>query len=160
MSLQKGDKAPSFTLVDTDKKEVSLEDYKGKTLILHFFPAAFTGTCTAQLCAIRDGISMYHNDHCDVVAISVDSVFTLIKFKADQNLNFTLLSDFNRTVSPAYGVLLENFTLGMKNVSGRSVFLIDGNGIIQYSQILEKQSDMPDFAALNAALSNLSAGNQ
>ncbi len=157
MALQKGDKAPSFKLVDTDKKEVSLEDFKGKILILHFFPAAFTGTCTAQLCAIRDGIGMYHNDKADVVAVSVDSVFSLIRFKAEQNLNFTVLSDFNKEVSKAYGVLLHDFVLGMKDVSHRSVFLIDGNGIIQYSQMVDKQSDMPDFEALNAALAGLTS---
>lgn len=155
MTLKKGDKAPSFKMIDTDKKEVSLEDYKGKNLILHFFPAAFTGTCTAQLCAVRDDINLYHNDTCDVAAVSVDSVFTLIKFKELQNFNFTILSDFNKDVSAAYGVLLVDFALGMKNVSQRSVFLIDGNGIIQYSEIIEKQSDMPDFAALNAALASL-----
>ena len=96
MSLKAGDKAPSFKLIDSDKNEVSLSNYAGKNLIIHFFPASFTGVCTTQLCTVRDAISMYHNDKCDVVAISVDLPFTLAKFKELQNLNFTLLSDFNK----------------------------------------------------------------
>ncbi len=162
MSLQKGDKAPSFKLFDTDKKEVSLSDFAGKNLIVHFFPAAFTGVCTTQLCTVRDAISMYHNDQCDVVAISVDGVFTLAKFKELQNLNFTLLSDFNKEAIASFGVTLENFACGMKNVSKRAVFLIDGNGIIQYAEVTPTPGDMPDFVALNAALASLGteAGNR
>ena len=91
MALKQGDKAPDFKLFNTDKTEVSLSDFSGKNLIVHFFPAAFTGICTKQLCTLRDGISLYHNDKTDVVAISVDSLFALAKFKEEQNLNFTLL---------------------------------------------------------------------
>ena len=81
MALQKGDKAPAFNLFNTEKKAVALDDFKGKNLIIHFFPLAFTGVCTTQLCTVRDAISMYKNDAADVVAISVDSIFTLGKFK-------------------------------------------------------------------------------
>src|SRR6185369_5274835 len=109
MTLKKGDKAPAFTLVNTDKQEVTLDSFKGKNLIIHFFPQAFTGTCTTQLCTVRDAISLYHNDKADVVAISVDSVFTLAKFKELQNLNFTLLSDFNREASSLYTGFYEKF---------------------------------------------------
>jgi peroxiredoxin len=155
MSLKIGDKAPSFKLFDTDKKEVSLEDFAGKNLIVHFFPAAFTGVCTTQLCTIRDGIGMYHNDKCDVIAISVDSLFTLGSFKAAQNLNFTLLSDFNKEVSAAYGAIYDTFVFNMKGVSRRAAFVIDGNGTIQYAEVLESAGDLPDFKAINEALANL-----
>jgi peroxiredoxin len=155
MTLKIGDKAPSFKLINTEKKEVSLEDYKGKNLIVHFFPAAFTGVCTTQLCTVRDAISTYHNEKCDVVAISVDLPFTLDKFKELQNLNFTLLSDFNKEASTAYGAIYENWILGLKGVSKRSAFVIDGAGTIQYAQVLESAGDLPNFEAINATLAGL-----
>lgn len=155
MSLKKGDKAPSFKLIDTDKKEVSLEDFKGKNLIVHFFPAAFTGVCTTQLCTVRDAISMYHNDKCDVVAISVDLPFTLGKFKELQNLNFTLLSDFNKEAITAYGAIYENWILGLKGVAKRSAFVIDAEGTIQYAEVLESAGDLPNFEAIKEVLASL-----
>jgi peroxiredoxin len=156
MALHIGDKAPSFKLFDTDKKEVSLSDFAGKTLVLHFFPAAFTGVCTTQLCSVRDNISLYHNDKCDVLAISVDSLFTLASFKQSQNLNFTLLSDFNKEVSTAYHTLYEEFAFGMKGVSRRAAFVIDGNGMIQYAEVLESAGDLPNFEAIDACIAQLS----
>jgi peroxiredoxin len=155
MTLKIGDKAPSFKLIDSNKKEVSLEDYSGKNLIVHFFPASFTGVCTTQLCTVRDAISTYHNDKCDVVAISVDLPFTLEKFKELQNLNFTLLSDFNKEASTAYGAIYENWILGLKGVSKRSAFVIDAAGIIQYAEVLESAGDLPNFEAINNTLANL-----
>jgi peroxiredoxin len=155
MALQKGDKAPSFKLFNTEKKEVSLQDFAGKNLIVHFFPAAFTGTCTTQLCTVRDAISMYKNDNCDVVAISVDMPFSLAKFKADQNLQFELLSDFNKETSTAFGSIYENWIMNMKGVSKRSAFVIDGNGTIQYAEVLESAGDLPNFNAINETLASL-----
>ena len=155
MTLKAGDKAPLFKLIDSDKKEVSSEDFKGKNLIIHFFPAAFTGVCTTQLCTVRDAIGMYHNDSCDVVAISVDLPFTLGKFKELENLNFTLLSDFNKDASHAYGAIYENWILGLKGVSKRAAFVIDAHGIIQYAEVLESAGDLPNFAAINDTIARL-----
>jgi peroxiredoxin len=156
MTLQKGDKAPDFTLFNTEKNPVSLADFKGKNLIVHFFPLAFTGVCTKQLCTVRDAISMYKNDNADVVAISVDTVFTLGKFKEEQNLSFDLLSDFNKEVSASYGSLFETFpALGMKGVAKRSAFVIDKDGVIQYAEVLESPGDLPNFDAINATLAEL-----
>ncbi len=155
MAIQKGDKAPSFKLFNTEKKEVSLEDYKGKNLIVHFFPAAFTGTCTTQLCTVRDAISMYKNDKCDVVAISVDMPFSLAKFKEAQNLSFELLSDFNKEASTAYGSIYDNWIMNMKGVSKRSAFVIDKNGVVQYAEVLENAGDLPNFTAINETLVSL-----
>ena len=156
MTLQKGDKAPDFTLFNTEKNPVSLADFKGKNLIVHFFPLAFTGVCTKQLCTVRDAISMYKNDNADVVAISIDSIFTLGKFKEEQNLSFDLLSDFNKEVSTAYGSLFETFpAFGMKGVSKRSAFVIDKEGVIQYAEVLESPGDLPNFDAINATLAEL-----
>ncbi len=156
MTLQKGDKAPDFTLFNTVKNPVNLADFKGKNLIVHFFPLAFTGVCTKQLCTVRDAISMYKNDNADIVAISIDAIFTLGKFKEEQNLSFDLLSDFNKDVSAAYGSLFETFpAFGMKGVSKRSAFVIDKEGVIQYAEVLESPGDLPNFDAINATLAEL-----
>lgn len=155
MALQKGDKAPSFKLFNTEKKEVSLEDYKGKNLIVHFFPAAFTGVCTTQLCTTRDAISTYKNDTTDVVAISVDMPFSLGKFKELNNLPFELLSDFNKETSQAYGAFYDNWVMNMKGVSKRGAFVIDGTGTIQYAEVLDVAGDLPNFAAINETLASL-----
>jgi peroxiredoxin len=155
MALKQGDKAPDFRLFNTEKKEVGLADYVGKNLIVHFFPAAFTGVCTTQLCTVRDAISMYHNDKTDVVAISVDSLFALAKFKEEQKLNFTLLSDFNKVTSKDFGALYTDWILGMKGVSKRAAFVIDKNGTIQYAEVLESAGDLPNFAAMDEVLIKL-----
>lgn len=155
MSLKIGDKAPAFKLIDSDKKEVSLSDFAGKNLIVHFFPAAFTGVCTTQLCTVRDAIGMYHNDTCDVVAISVDLPFTLGKFKELQNLNFTLLSDFNKEASRSYGAIYEDWILGLKGVSKRAAFVLDKEGTIKYAEVLENAGELPNFEAINQTLASL-----
>ena len=134
------------------KEEVSLSDYEGKNVVVFFFPLAFSGGCTTELCEIRDSIADYNNVDADIVAISVDSPFTLAKFKEDQGYNFPLLSDFNKEVSRAYGCLYEEFVLGMKGVSKRSAFVIDKEGTIKYAEILESAGDMPNFAAVKDAL--------
>jgi peroxiredoxin len=155
MPLKTGDKAPSFKLFDTDKKEVSLDDFSGKNVVMLFFPQSFTGVCTKELCSTRDDIAHYNKLNAQVLAISVDSVFTLGKFKEEQQLNFPLLSDFNKEVSRAYDSLYEDWILGMKGVSKRSAFVIDKNGVIQYAEVLESAGDLPNFEAVKATLNNL-----
>ncbi len=155
MSLQKGDKAPSFTLYNTEKKQVSLEDFKGKNLIIHFFPAAFTGVCTTQLCTMRDDLGYYTKLGAEVVGISVDSLFTLGKFKEEQKYNFDLLSDFNKETSQVFGAYYDNFVFDMKGVSRRAAFVIDGEGIVQYAEVLESAGNLPDFTAIKATLEQL-----
>ena len=156
MILKKGDKAPNFTLVSSDKSEVSLKDYEGKNVVVLFFPLAFTGVCTAELCSMRDDIATYNNMNTDILAISVDSPFSLGKFKEEQSLNFPLLSDFNKEVSRAYGALYEDFVLGLKGVSKRSAFVVDKNGTIRYAEVLENAGELPNFAAVRETLNNLS----
>jgi glutaredoxin-dependent peroxiredoxin len=152
MSLQIGSMAPDFTLVNSETKEVSLRQYRGKKVIIHFFPAAFTGVCTTQLCTVRDAIHSYENEHATVLAISVDLPFTLAKFKEDQRLNFTLLSDFNKEVSRAYGALYEDWILGLKGVSKRAAFIVDEEGVIVYAEVLENAGLLPDFEKMNTLL--------
>ena len=156
MKTEVGQKAPAFTLHDSDKKKVSLEDYKGKNVVLLFFPAAFTGVCTKELCQTRDELSFYNNVNAEVLGISVDLPFTLAKFKELNNYNFTLLTDFNKEVSASYDVLCSEWILGLKGVSKRSVFVIDKEGVIRHKEVLENAGDYPDFDAVKKVLSTLS----
>jgi peroxiredoxin len=153
--IQIGQQAPDFTLYDSDKKVTSLHDYKGKNVLLLFFPQAFTGTCTKELCSTRDNIAIYSQANAQVFGISVDSVFTLSKYKEEQQLNFPLLSDFNKTTSTAYGSLYDSFVFDMKGVSKRSAFVLDKNGVVRYAEVLETATDLPDFAAIQKTLSEL-----
>lgn len=155
MALKPGDKAPSFTLVDTEKKNISLDDQRGKNVVLLFFPAAFTGTCTKELCEVRDNLSFYNNVDAQVYGISVDMPFTLAKYKQDQEYNFPLLSDFNKEASRAYGALYEDWILGLKGVSKRASFVIDKDGVIRFTEVLENASDYPDFAGIKKTLDEL-----
>ena len=155
MSIQLGQHAPDFNLFDTDRKEVSLSSLKGKNVVLVFFPLAFTSVCTAELCSLRDNFAVYNSLNAEVMGISVDSIFSLAKFKAEQNLNFQLLSDFNKEVSTAYGSIYEQFGFGMKGVSKRSAFVIDKEGMIRYAEVLEDAGKVPDFDAVQAVLKGL-----
>ena len=158
MALKLSDQAPDFTLYDSEKQKVTLSLFRGKkNVLLLFFPVAFTSTCTKELCGVRDDISRYSNENAEVFGISVDSVFTLAKYKEEQGLNFTLLSDFNKDVSAAYGSMYETFTdMMMKGVSKRSAFIIDKNGIVQYAEVLENAGEVPDFEKINTKLADLS----
>lgn len=155
MAVQVGDKAPGFTLYSSEKKEVSLEDYQGKNVVLLFFPLAFTGVCTEELCTMRDNIGEYEKLDAQILALSVDSLFTLEKFKAEQNYNFPLLSDFNKEVARSYNSLYEEFVLGMQGVAKRSAFVIDKKGNIRYAEVLDNAGEVPNFNAVKETLSNL-----
>lgn len=148
MSLQVGAQAPDFKLKNTELKEVSLSDFKGKKVVLHFFPLAFTGVCTAQLCTMRDNFGYYDGLNAQVLGISVDSPFTLAKFKEEQAYQFPLLSDFNKETAAAYGALYEDF-FGLKGIAKRSAFVIDEEGKVIYAEVLEDAGNLPDFAAIN-----------
>lgn len=152
MALQVGDQAPDFKLYSSDLTEVSLAAFKGKKVVIHFFPMAFTGTCTEQLCTMRDNFSYYEGINAQVLGISVDSPFSLAKFKEDQNYQFPLLSDFNKEVSAAYGAFYDEFVFGLKGVSKRAAFVIDEEGKIIFSEVLEDAKDLPDFKAINDIL--------
>ncbi|MBC7413020.1 MAG: redoxin domain-containing protein [Bacteroidia bacterium] len=153
--LKQGDKAPNFTLVNTDKQEVTLTQYEGKNVVLLFFPMAFTGVCTAELCTVRDNITNYNQMNAEVLAISVDSPFALGAFKDKEHYNFQLLSDFNKTVSTAYSSLYETFAFGMAGVSKRSAFVIDKTGTIQYAEVLENAGEVPNLAKIKELLATL-----
>lgn len=155
MALQVGTTAPDFKLFNTDKKEVALGDFKGKNLIIHFFPAAFTGVCSAQMCNSRDELSFYNSLNADVVGLSVDMPFSLAEFKAKNNLNFDLLSDFNKEMIRAYDMVQEQFALGMRNVAKRGVVVVDKNGKVAYVEVTANPGVQVNFDALKEALSHL-----
>lgn len=155
MHPQPGQPAPAFTLHDSTKKQVALADLRGSNVVLLFFPLAFTSVCTKELCGVRDSLAFYNNSEARVFGISVDSPQTLARFKEDQQINFTLLSDFNREASEAYGTLYDYFGW-MKGVSKRSAFVIDKEGVVRYAQVLENAGEVPDFEAINACLRSLS----
>jgi len=152
MKIEKGQQAPLFSLFDSDKNKVSLSDLKGKNVLVLFFPLAFTSVCTAELCNIRDNLARYNQLNAEVLGVSVDSLHTLKRFKQDQQLNFRLLSDFNKETSAAYGCLYDTFAFEMKGVSKRAAFVIDRDGVIQYAEVLENASNQPDFEAIQLAL--------
>ena len=152
MAIQVGQVAPDFTLVSDEKKSVSLSDFKGQNVVINFFPMAFTGTCTEQLCEARDNMGKYEQLNAQVLGISVDSPFTLAQYKATNAYNFPLLSDFNKTVSPAYGAFYESFVLGLQGVAKRAVFVVDAEGIVKYAEVLDNAGDLPNFAAIRASL--------
>ena len=121
-----------------------------------FFPLAITGVCTAELCSVRDNIASYNNTNAQVYGISVDSLFSLGKFKAEQNLNFPLLSDFNKEAAKAFGVLYETFpAFEMQGVSKRAAFVIDKEGVIRYAEVCPTPGDLPDFEAIQEILKSL-----
>ncbi len=155
MVLKVGDKAPSFMLKDSGLNDVDISSSSDQNTVLLFFPLAYTSVCTTELCTMRDELSDYNDLNARVIAISVDSPFTLAKFKEDNNLNFTLLSDFNKEVSRAYDAIYEDFVAGMKGVSKRAAFVIDKNGVIKYAEVLENAGNLPNFEAVRKALAKL-----
>ncbi len=155
MALPLGQAAPNFTLFNTEKKEISLSDFKGKNVIINFFPQAFTGNCTMQLCEMRDNLNYYTGLDAVVLGISVDSVFTLGKFKEEQKYNFNLLSDFNKEVSRMYDALYEDWIMNMKGVAKRSVYVLDKEGKICYAEVLESAGGLPNFDAIKETVAQL-----
>ncbi|MDB5134235.1 MAG: peroxiredoxin [Mucilaginibacter sp.] len=148
MLIQIGQPAPQFTLVSSELKAVSLSDFKGKKVVIHFFPMAFTGVCTTQLCTMRDNFGYYDGLNAQILGISVDSPFTLAKFKEENNYQFSLLSDFNKEASTAYGAIYEQFVFGLKGVSKRAAFVINENQEVIYAEVLEVATDLPNFDAI------------
>jgi peroxiredoxin len=155
MALEVGQKAPEFSLYNSEKNKVNLSDYMGKKVLLLFFPQAFSGICTTELCSVRDDIGKYENVDAHVLAVSVDSVNSLNRFKQDQGYNFPMLSDFNKETSRAYGAIYENWVLDMKGVSKRSAFVIDREGVVQYAEVSESPADIPNFEAILESLSKI-----
>lgn len=155
MSVSINDIAPDFKLQNTNKDFVQLSAFKGeRNVLILFYPLAFSGTCTTELCSTRDNLKIYESFNAEVIGISIDSFFVQKAFKDSQNLNFTILSDFNKTASESYGILYEDF-YGMKGVSKRSAFIVDKEGVLRYAEVLEDASEIPNFNAIQEVLAGL-----
>jgi peroxiredoxin len=156
MALKKGDRAPAFTLYDTEKKSRSLSEFLGRTTVLVFYPGAFTGVCTKEMCTFRDSLASFESLKAQVVGISIDSPFANKAFANLNNLKFPLLSDFSREVSKSYGGLQEDFS-GLKSytASKRSIFVLDSGGIVQYAWITDNPGIEPPYGEIEKALSSL-----
>lgn len=155
MAIAVGTKAPDFTLFNTDRKPVSLKDFTGKILVINFFPAAFTSVCTQQLCSSRDELSFYNDIGAAVVGVSVDMPFSLGIFKTQQQINFDLLSDFNKEMIHAYEMYHCNFAMGMRGVAKRGVVVIDENGMVVYAEETANPGTQVNFTALKQSLEKL-----
>ncbi|MCC6283641.1 MAG: peroxiredoxin [Saprospiraceae bacterium] len=153
--LQSGDKAPDFALRASDKSLVKLSEQRGKNVVLLFFPFAFTGVCTKELCQMRDSLADYEKLDAQILAVSVDSPYALAKWKEEQGFNFPLLSDFNKTVSKKYDTIYKEFGMGMKGVAKRSAFVIDKQGVVRYAEVLENAGEIPDFNAVKQTLQSI-----
>ena len=153
MAINIGNKAPEFTLFDSDKKPRSLSEFRGKKTVLAFFPGAFTGVCTKELCTFRDAMSNFNNLNAQVVGISVDSPFANKAFAMQNNLQFPLLSDYTREVCKQYGGVHEDFA-GLKGytASKRAVFIVDANGSVKYAWVSENPGFEPDYDAISQTL--------
>jgi len=152
MALKPGTSAPDFTLKNTKGADITLSDiYKDSQVVILFFPLAFSSVCSTELCQIRDNLKIYNSLNTKVIGISVDSFFTLREFKKKENLNFILLSDFNKNVSALYDSLYQKY-YDMNGVSKRSVYVVDRKGLIKYAEVLEDSDQLPDFRELQRSL--------
>lgn len=156
MAVEVGQTAPDFNLYDTDRKERKLSEFKGKNVVLAFFPGAFTGVCTTEACALRDQMDQFNSMNAQVLGISVDPPFSQ-KVWADQNqVNYPFLSDFNRQVVNQYGVALPNLA-GMQGyvAANRAVFVVDKDGVVRYKWVAPSPATEPNYDEVRQALSGL-----
>ncbi len=155
MPIPIGTKAPDFTLKSSGAnglKDVKLSDNFGKkkTLLL-FFPLAFTGVCTTEMCDVTSGLARYTGLNAEVYGISVDSPFAQAAWAKQNNISVTLLSDLNKTVAKAYGVIFPGLA-GIGDTSARAAFVIGIDGTVAYSEQTATPKDLPNFSAIAEAL--------
>src|SRR5436190_15982348 len=154
MSVDVGTKAPDFTLVDQDRAPVTLSEQLRKgPVVLAFFPGAFSGTCTSEMCTLRDSLSELKKVNANVLGVSTDTFFTLKAWADAQKFGFPLLSDYNRDVIPMYGVTNPDM-IGLKNIAKRAVFVIDRSGVVRYSEVLDDARNEPDYTKLKHAVAS------
>jgi peroxiredoxin len=154
MSIDVGSTAPDFTLPNQDREPVTLSSRRGRPVVLAFFPAAFSATCSKELCTFRDRLAALNQATAEVYGISVDTFFALKAFQADQQLTFALLSDFNKQVIRDYGVFNEDM-IGLKGIAKRAVFVLDTHGVVRHTEILEDARNEPDYGKVFAVLAAL-----
>ena len=154
MSVDVGSKAPDFTLRSDDGTPVTLSSNLGSAVVLAFFPAAFSGVCTKELCTFRDQLSRLNAVNAKVFGISVDTFFALKAFREQQHLTFPLLSDFNKEVIEQYGVSNPDM-IGLKGIARRAVFVVDKEGIIRHAEVLADARNEPDYEQVFTTVASL-----
>ena len=158
MALPVGTKAPDFTLKSKGPdglRDVSLSaNFGKKNTVLLFFPLAFTGVCTKEMCDITEGLGAYSQLNADIIAVSVDSPFAQEAWAQKEKIGITIASDLNKTTAKNYETLLDDL-IGLGSVSARAAFVIDKNGVIQYSEQTPTPADLPNFDAIKAKLATL-----
>ncbi len=155
MSTDVGAKAPDFTLPNQDRTPVTLsEELKKGPVVLAFVPAAFSSTCTKELCTFRDSISELNRLSANIIGVSTDTFFALKAWADAQHFTFPLLSDYNKTVIAQYGVVNPDM-IGLKNIAKRAVFVIDHNGVIRHREVLDDARNEPDYGEVREALATL-----
>jgi len=154
MALQVGSPAPDFALKSNKMADVKLAELRGSNVLLLFVPLAFTRVCTGELCSMRDSLKDYEGLGCKVFGVSTDSPFALDAWAKQENYQFPLLSDFNKTVAAAYDTLYADL-MGFKGVCKRSAFVIDREGKVRYAEVLEDASKVPNFDGIKACLQQL-----
>lgn len=158
MAIPVGSKAPDFKLKSKNASglvDVQLSNNFGKkNTVLLFFPLAFTSVCTKEMCDITAGLNTYSNLNAEVIAVSVDSPFTQEAWAQKEKINITLASDLNKKTAKDYGVLLDDL-IGLGSVSARAAFVIDKNGVVQYSEQTPTPKDLPNFNAIQETLAKL-----
>jgi len=154
--IKVGDKAPDFTLPDTNLKQRSLKEFLGKKIVLAFFVGAFTSVCTKEMCAFRDSMARLIDLKAQVIGISVNDPFSNKEFAEKNRLTFPILSDYNREAIRTYGVEMHNFAgLDGYTVAERSIFIIDKNGTVRYIWMSENPTVEPDYAEIEKALEHI-----
>lgn len=143
-----GDIAPAFTLTATDKSKVSLSDFNGGRVVLAFYPAAFTGVCTKEMCTFQDSIAQLNDIGAKVLGISVDSPFANAAFAKEHGIQFTLLSDVHRTMISDYGMVFENFVIEGYTVANRGVVIVEADGTVGYVWKCGSLGEEPDYIAI------------
>ena len=159
MALKVGDKAPDFTLPSftpsPDLAQISLSGFKGKNVVLLFFPQAFTGVCTTEICTVNDSFNAYKDMNAEVLGISVDGTFVQKAFAKQNNIAIPLLSDFNKQVIRSYDVVQPEFAHGQKETAQRAVYVIDKDGVIKYVEVTENPGVQVNFDGIKNAVSSL-----
>jgi glutaredoxin-dependent peroxiredoxin len=155
MAAEVGSQAPDFTLVNQDRESVKLSDQLGTgSIVLAFFPGAFSGVCTTEMCTLRDSMTQLNGLGAKIYGISTDTFFALKAWRDQQQFGFPLLSDYNKEAIKAFDVVNPDM-VGLKNIAKRAVIVIDKSGVIRYREALDDARNEPDYEKLKEALGKL-----
>lgn len=155
MAIDVGSKAPDFTLMNQDRQPVTLSAaLQNGPVVLAFLPGAFSGTCTSEMCTLRDSIGALDPSKAQVIGVSTDTFFALKAWADQQRFTFPLLSDYNKDVIRQYDVVNPDM-IGLKDIAKRAVFVIGRDGVVKHREVLEDARNEPDYDKVRASLADL-----